>query len=165
MQITLHEAANNVRQLLDLMDPETGELPPEFEQARAVVATKAVAVAAYVLEIERQTDSVEAYAKELMDRVKAAKKKQAWLRQYLASHMAACDITEIRDDRGLFTAKLDKGHDESVEVFDAAQLPGTYMREVPAKFEPDKMLIKQSIKDGTEVPGARLVKKDRLTVK
>lgn len=165
MQITLHAAADAVRQLLDQIDPETGELPEGFEQARAIVATKAQAVAAYLLEDEKQTDMVEAYAKDLMARVKTARKRSEWLRGYLGSHMAACSITEIKDERGIFTARLEAGRDEAVEVFDQGQVPMNYLREIPAKTEPDKTLIKKAIKDGFDVPGAKLVKRDRLTIK
>lgn len=165
MNITLHAATEQVRELLDRIDPETGELPEGFEQARAIVATKSVAVAAYMLESERQADMVEGYAKDLLDRVRAARKRADWLRQYLSSHMAACGITEIKDERGLFKATLAVGRDESVEVFDVGQVPQDYLREIPAKHEPDKALIKRAIKDGFEVPGAKLVKKDRLAVR
>ena len=165
MNITLHSAAEQVRVLLDQIDPESGELPEGFEQARAIVATKAQAVAAYMLESDKQADMVEAYAKELTERVKTQRKRVQWLKQYLASHMAACGITEIKDERGIFAAKLEVGRDEAIEVFDAAQIPADYMREIPAKQEPDKVLMKRAMKDGFEIPGARLVKRDRLTVK
>ena len=79
--------------------------------------------------------------------------------------MAAAGVTEITDERGVFKASLSVGRDESVEVFDEAQLPQDYLREIPAKYEADKTLIKKAIKDGYEVPGAHLVKKDRLTIK
>jgi len=165
MKITLYQAADSVRDLLDQIDPETGELPEGFEQARALVATKAQACAAFVLDNEAQADMVEAHAKSLLERVRTARKRSQWLRQYLSSHMAACGVISIKSDDGTFSAKLDIGRDESVEVFDAAQLPMDYMREIPAKYEPDKSLIKKAIKDGFEVAGARLVQKDRLTLK
>lgn len=165
MNITLYQAANTVRDLLDQIDPETGELPPEFEQARAIVATKAQAVAAFVLDNDAQADMVEQHAKSLLDRVRTARKRSEWLRQYLTSHMQACGITEIKADDGTFKASLAIGRDESVEVFDAAQVPMEYMREVPATSAPDKALIKKAMKDGFDVPGAKLVKKDRLTLK
>lgn len=165
MNIALYKAAQEVRELLEQMDPETGELPPEYEQARAIVATKAQAVAAFVLENNTQADMVEAHAKALLDRVKAARKRSEWLKQYLASHMAACGVLTIKANDGTFTATLSPGRDESVEVFDAAQLPQDYLREIPAKYEPDKVLIKKALKDKFDVPGARLVAKDRLTIK
>lgn len=165
MNVTLYQAAEGVRALLDQIDPETGELPEGFDQARAIVATKAVAVAAFVLDNDAQADMVEAHAKALLDRVKTARKRSTWLRQYLHSHMVACGVTEIRSDDGTFKASLAIGRDESVDVFDAAQLPADYMREIPATSEPDKTLIKRALKDGFDVPGAKLVKKDRLTLR
>lgn len=164
MQITLHAAAEDVRALLDQIDAETGELPEGFEQARAIVATKAQAVTAYMLESDKQADAIELYAKDLMARVKTARRRSEWLRSYLASHMAACGITEIKDERGIFRAVLSPGRDEAIDVFDQAKLPQDYLREMPAKFEADKNLIKKAIKDGFDVPGARLVRKDRLTI-
>lgn len=165
MNITLYKAAADVRELLDQIDPETGEMPEGYEQARALVATKAQACAAFILENDAQADMVEAHAKELMARVKIARRRSEWLKDYLKSHMTACGITSIKSDDGTFSAKLDFGRDESVDVFEPALLPNDYIREIPAKYEPDKTLIKKAIKDGFEVPGARLVAKDRLTIK
>lgn len=165
MNITLYQAAADVRELLDQIDPETGEVPEGFEQARALVATKAKACAAYILDNDAQADMVEAHAKSLLERVKAARKRSQWLRQYLQSHMTACGIQSIKSDDGTFTAVLQIGRDESVEVFDAGMLPADYMREIPAKQEPDKLLIKKALKDGHDVPGAKLAHKDRLTIK
>ncbi len=165
MQISLYQAASTVRDLLDQIDPETGELPEGFEQARAIVATKAQAVAAFILENEAQAKMVEDHAKALLDRVRTARRRSEWLRQYLHSHMSACGVLSIKSDDGTFSAVLAPGRDESVEIFDLAQLPKDYMREVPAKLEPDKALIKQAIKDKFEVPGARIIAKDRFTLK
>jgi len=165
MQITLYKAAEEVRHLLEQVDTETGELPEGYEQARAIVATKAQAVAAFILEDEAQADMVESHAKALLDRVKAARKRHQWLKGYLASHMAACGITSIKSDDGTFSAKLDMGRDKSVDVFQPELLPQDYMREIPAKYEPDKTLIKKALEDGYDVPGARIVAKDRLTLK
>jgi hypothetical protein len=165
MQITLYQAAAQVRDMLEQIDVETGELPEGFEHARELVAAKAQACAAFILENDAQANMVEAHAKALLDRVRTARKRSDWLREYLRSHMAASGVLSLKSDDGTFSAVLSPGRDESVEVFDAAQLPPDYLREVPAKYEPDKALIKKAMKDGFEVPGARLVAKDRLTLK
>jgi hypothetical protein len=52
-----------------------------------------------------------------------------------------------------------------VDIFDEKQLPQDYLREIPAKYEPDKKLIKKAMDDGFEVPGARIVAKDRLEIR
>jgi hypothetical protein len=165
MQITLHKAADDVRALLDQIDPETGEMPEGFEQARGIVATKATAVAAYLIESEKQADAADEYVKELSTRVKAARKRSEWLRGYLQSHMAACGLLEIKDERGIFKATLSVGRDEAVEIFDENQIPFNYMVEVPATQKPDKTLMKKAMKEGFDIPGAKLVKRDRLTIK
>lgn len=162
--ITLHAATEEVRALLDQVDSETGELPPELEQARELVATKAVSVAAYIIDSERQAEMGEAYAKELTAKVKTIRNRAAWLRRYLSEHMAAAGIAKISDARGIFSARLEPGRDKSVDVFDASQVPADYMREVPATSAPDKALIKKAIGDGFDVPGARIVARDRLTI-
>ena len=165
MNITLYSAAEEVRELLDQIDPETGEIPEGYEQARAIVATKAKAVAAFVLDTEAQADMVEQHAKALLARVKSARKRAEWIRQYLQAHMTACGITSIKSDDGTFSVAIKIGMDKSVEIYDADQLPSDYMREIPAKQEPDKVLIKKAIADSFDVPGARIVAKDRLTIK
>lgn len=165
MNVTLYQAAEQVRELLDQIDPETGEMPEGFEGARALVETKSRAVAAFILDTEAQADMIEAHGKTLIARAKAARKRTDWLRQYLKTHMQAADILSIKSEDGTFSAKLEKERDESVDVFEPGLLPQDYMREIPAKYEPDKALIKKAIKDGFEVPGARIVKNDRLTIK
>jgi hypothetical protein len=162
--ITLHAATEEVRALLDQIDPETGELSPEYENARALVERKAVAVVAYILETERQADYIAAYAKELAARAKAAQKRTDWLRAYLGEHMAACGISSIKDERGLFAATLAVGRDVAVEVFDADQLPAEYMR-TKITHEPDKSALRPALEAGDVVPGAKLVRRNRLTVK
>lgn len=163
--ITLHAATEQVREVLEQIDPESGEMPEGFGQARAIVAAKSVAVAAFVLETEKQAAYLKVYAKELTDRAKTAERRAEWLRTYLREHMASAGIAKVKDERGLFEATLAIGRDKSVEVFDAEQLPADYLREIPAKYEPDKTLIRAAIDKGFDVPGARLVSKDRLTIK
>lgn len=165
MQIKLYEAAEAVRAMLEQIDPETGELPEGFEQARAMVATKAQSCAAWILSNEAEASLVEQHAKTLLDRVKTARKRSEWLREYLRSHMAAAGILSIKSDDGTFSAKLDKDRDESVEIYDERMLPMDFMREIPAKFEPNKADIRRALKEGFGVPGAKLVAKDRLTLK
>jgi hypothetical protein len=164
MNITLYKAAEEVRHLLEQVDPETGLLPEGYDEARALVASKAQAVCAFILENNAQADMVELHAKALLDRVKTARKRSDWLKEYLRTHMAGSGIREIKSDDGTFHAKLEIGRDESVEIYDAASLPEDYLREV-VKTEPDKTLIKKAIKDNFVVPGARIVAKDRLTIK
>lgn len=162
--VTLYAASAELRDLLEQVDPETGELPEGLEHARNVVAAKSQAVAAFILENEAQADMVEQHAKALMQRVKTARRRSEWLRDYLRQHMSAAGILAIKSECGTFACKLEKERDEAIEVYDDKQVPRDYLRET-VKVEPDKTLIKKAIKDGFEVPGAKLVRKDRLSIK
>lgn len=164
MQITLYSAAQSVRELLEQIDPETGELPAELEQAREIVTRKAQACAAFVLENDAQADMVEQHAKALMERVKQARKRSEWLRQYIYQHMAACGITEIKADDGTFKASLQIGRDESVELDEGAEFPPELCND-PKPPAPSKTKIKAAILAGQAIAGARIVRKDRLTIK
>jgi hypothetical protein len=164
MNITLYSAAAQVRELLEQVDESTGELPEGLGQARALVATKSQAVAAWVLQNEAEADLVEAHAKAMLVRVKAARKRSEWLRDYLRLHMDATGVLSIKSDDGTFTCKLERERDEAVEVFDDKQLPATFLR-TTTKTEPDKVSIKQALKEDRDVPGAKLVRKDRLTIR
>jgi Siphovirus Gp157 len=164
MNITLYQAAQDVRELLEQVDSETGELPEGYEQARAIVATKSKACAAFILENQKQADMVELHAQGLLDKVKQARKRSGWLVQYLIMHMKSSGITEIKSDDGTFRVKLELERDKSVDIYELALLPTDYMREIPAEQEPNKPLIKKAIADGFEVPGARIIAKDRLTI-
>lgn len=165
MKIKLYEAAETVRHLLEQIDPETGELPEGLETARDVVIHKAQAVTAFILSNEAEADMVEVHAKHLLEQVKSARKRGDWLRTYLQSNMVATGILSIKSDDGTFSAKLERERDVSVDVFDDKQLPGDYLTEVPSYLKADKKLIRKALDDGYDVPGARLLRKDRLTLK
>lgn len=47
----------------------------------------------------------------------------------------------------------------------ARESRGGMMREIPARKEVDKPSIKKAIGGGKDVPGARIVEKDRLEIK
>jgi hypothetical protein len=163
--ITLHAAVETVRELLDSIDPETGELPAEYEQARAIVATKATAVAAYILQSQREMDMVAGYIKELQQRLVSQQRRAEWLKTYLREHMKAAGISKISDERGIFSAVLAVGRDKSVDVFEPELVPIEYQRAVPATWTPDKTMIRAALDAGVDVPGARVVARDRLTIK
>lgn len=165
MNITLYKAAEELQDILNSLDPETGEIPESLDNARALVAQKAVNVVAYLKDTDSKADYLMAAAKELQDRAKKQKKRNEWLRQYLAFHMRQTGITHIKDESGMFEAKLEIERDQSVDVFDTEQVPDEYMRTIPETQEPNKTLIASELKLGIDVPGARIVKKDRLTIK
>lgn len=165
MRITLSSLADELESSLDQMDPETGELGTEYGHIREMVETKAASVAAYALNSEAQADAMEARAKELAAGAKAIRKRGEWLRRYLLENMQRTGITEIKANDGSLRIKRYPERDVSVEVFQPELVPADYMRVIPATEAPDKTLIGRALKDGFDVAGCRIVKRDRLEVK
>ena len=161
--VTLWKAAEDLREVLDQVDPETGELPEGFENAYGLVKNKGAKVGAYILQTEAEMDMIETRAKELLARVRTQKKRNEWLRNYLLENMSATGIREIAVEDGA-KIKFYPERDEAVEIFDERQVPAEYFAD-PKPPEISRTKIKAAIKAGVEVPGALLTKRHRLEVK
>lgn len=163
--LTLYTLTQDLIDLFDQIDPETGEFPEEYGKAREMVANKAANVAAYIANRELAIEAMKARVKQVNDHIKAAEKRADWLRQYLCENMRAAGITEIQSDDALLKIKRQPDRDEAVEVFDESMVPAVYMNvPVPILPRPDKAAIKHALKAGLDVPGARIVKRDRLVI-
>jgi len=69
----------------------------------------------------------------------------------------------VKHELGLFSAKLYLERDESVEIDADAKFPPELCND-PKPPTPSKTKIKAAIKAGEAVAGARIVRKDRLTI-
>ena len=162
---SLYQLAHDFREQIDsLFDPETGEALPAFDEFRVMLGNKANQVAAYVLNCESDA----AQAKEAVKRIKALQtayeRKADRLRQYLAENMKTAGINEIKATDGSFVVKLYVDRDESVEIEEGALFPAELCND-PKPPEPSKTKIKNAILAGQPVAGARIVRKDRLSIK
>lgn len=162
---SLYQLAHNFREQLDsLFDPETGEALPAFDEFRVMLGNKANQVAAYVLNCESDA----AQAKEAIKRIKALQtayeRKADRLREYLAENMRTAGIHEIKAADGSFVVKLYVDRDESIEIEEGASFPAELCND-PKPPEPSKTKIKNAILAGQPVAGARIIRKDRLTIK
>jgi hypothetical protein len=164
LNITLYKAADDLRQTLDQLDPETGELPDGYENALGLVKNKGRSVVAYYLDTEAQADMVELHAKELLGRVKTQRKRNEWLKGYLKDCMKTAGITEIKADDGSFKATFYANRDEAVVIDPVKPIPAKYLSD-PAPLEPSKTKIKAALKAGTVLDFAYLAKNDRLEIK
>lgn len=164
--VTLYALADQLAHTLDQIDPETGELPEGFSDLRELVAHKGAAVAAYICQREFEAEAMAARLKEIDKRIKAQRSRNERLREYLLWNMQRVGMTEIRSEDLLLSVKRFPERDEAVDIFDERQIPAAFVvtPEPPAP-RPDKVAIRKAIKAGEEVPGARLIKRDRLEIK
>lgn len=163
MSITLFDAAQQVRDSLGHIDPETGELVEAYAESRALFEQKAVACVAYAKDEAANIEAAEAMLKQMTEKVRARKERLARFKTYMAECMKATGITEVKHETGLFSAKLYIGRDESIVIEEGATFPPELCAD-PRPPEPSKTKIKAAIKAGEPVAGASLVRKDRLTI-
>lgn len=167
--LSLYTLSDEVERLLsseDAYDAETGELSPALVEALGAMKDKGANVVAYILNRDAEIQAIEQHEAKIAAHKAGIVRKQEKLREYLAFNMKRTGITEIAANDGTFKAKLHIDRDSSVEIYDDKQIPAQFMTTPkPPEPKPSKTEIAKAIKAGTEVPGARIVKKDRLEIR
>jgi hypothetical protein len=101
-----------------------------------------------------------------IERLQALKKHRvsvaAGVRKYLFDNMQRMGIGKI--DCPLFTLDIVK-NPPSVEIYDTMSIPAEYTYTPEPVVKIDKVKIKEAIKAGKEVPGAKLESSTRLRIK
>lgn len=161
--ITLFDAAQAVREAVNQIDQETGEVQENYTESRELFQNKAVACVAYAKEEAATVASAKAMLKDMAAKVEAREKRLERFEAYLADCMKATGITEVKHELGLFAAKLYPERDESVEIDDGAVFPASLCND-PKPPTPSRTKIKAAIKRGEAIAGARIVRKDRLSI-
>lgn len=161
--ITLFDLAQQVRESVNQIDPDTGEIVDSYSDSRELFQQKAVACVAYAKEEAATLESAKAMLRDMADKLDARVRRLDRFKEYMADCMKATGITEVKHDLGLFGAKLHIDRDESVELDDDAVFPASLCND-PKPPAPSKTKIKAAIKAGEAVAGARIVRKDRLTI-
>lgn len=145
-------------------DPETGEALPVFEDQRALIGNKIEQVAAYILNVELDAAAAKTAMKRIADLAEASERKADHLRKYLAENMRASGITEIKADDRSFVVKLYLDRDESVVIDEGAVFPPELCAD-PKPPVPSRSKIKTAILNNEPIAGARIVRRDRLTIR
>lgn len=162
----LYDLTNEFRDAaakLEDLDLDEQTVADTLEGMAGELEAKAVSVAAFARNLEATAGSIKAAEADMAARRKALEKRADSLRAYLLRCMEAAGIKKIESPHFALTVKAKP---PSVDVFDAEQLPADYMRQIePPPPAPDKVLIGKALKDGFDVPGARLVTGNRLEVK
>lgn len=144
------------------VDQDTGEIGSD--NLELLVSRNPIGTCAFVLNTLASADMIDAHIQQMQAKVKALRNNAERAKEALKYAMKQTNVLKIESDDKTFKAVLSIGRDKSVEIFDEKQLPQEYLREIPVSYAPDKALIKKSIEDKFEVPGARIVEKDRLTL-
>lgn len=164
--LSLYELSAEFRATADILADM--DLPPEvvadtLESIALPLEQKAVSVAAFARNLEAASEQIEQAEKAMFARRKAMLNRAKHLREYLLMNMQACGITKIEHPQFVIAVR---NNPESVVIEDERQIPVDYLRQPePPPPAPDRALIKMAIKDGFDVPGAKLTRTQRLDIK
>ena len=146
-------------QILDCIDPETGEVMDidRLEALNMAKAEKVDNVACWVKNLEADVVAFEAQEKAFADRKAAAKRKIDSLKHYLTDALGGQNFSS---DRCTVSFRRSK----AVSVLDEAAVPAEYMTE-KITCTPNKTAIAALLKTGAAVPGCELVERVNPSVK
>src|SRR5574343_345673 len=147
----LHDTDIDEQTILDTLEAESGDL-----------VEKGKNVAAVFRNLESDAKQIKEAEQQLAERRKAIEKRAESLKQYLKTNMEIAGIHKI--ECPWFVVSI-AHNPEAVTVDDESLIPRDYFKEIPATYQLDKALVKSAIKDGYDVPGARLTRGTSLRIK
>ena len=155
--LSLYEIAAEYRQmvehLLDTQD-DAQTVADTLEAEAYPLEAKAQQVAYAIKTLQANAAAIKEAEEAMAKRRKAMENRAENILEYLHNCMTTAGIQRI--DCPHFAIAIKK-KPASVEIFDAAQIPPAYLRfSEPPPPAPDKAAIKEAIKSGKEVPGAKL---------
>ena len=148
--------------LADLdMDDQT--VADTLEGMSGELEVKATNVAMFARNLDVTAAAIKDAEAQMAARRKALEHRAEGLRRFLLGAMVHAGITKIECPQLRLSVR---DNPPAVDVFDEAQLPNAYMRQpTPPPPAPDKTAIKAALATGADVPGARLVRGQRLEIK
>lgn len=138
-----------------LIDQDTGEVmdPQEFENLAMQREEKIENIALACKNLAAEAEALKAEKQAFEARQKAAENRLKWLKGYLAY---------VLDGQKFKTTRVEVSFRKSEAVVVDGDVPEAYLVYKP---EPDKVMIKQALKFGVQVPGCRLETKNNVSVR
>ena len=146
------------------IDLETGEIKPEIMQqlsiSRNELETKAVDYGYVIKAFDDEIDIIEREIERLEERKAYVKKNKERMKTIVGSAMEEFGINKIKSE----TLQLSFRKSESVDIFDESLIDDKF-KKVKTEISLDKTAIKNAIKNGEDVQGAKIVEKNNLQIK
>lgn len=154
---TLYDIIKSIESFEFEVDEETGEIlnMAELDALQVDKETKVENIAMFIKNLKADAAMYADEEKAFAQRKKAAANKAERLQKYLAAMLAG---EKYKSARVAITWRKS----EQVDITSIDELPAGYY---VTEKKPDKMKIKQAMKNGEQVPGAVLVERENIQVK
>ena len=145
------------------LDLDAQTIADTLEGLSGDLETKAQNVAFFVRNLEATAAAIKQAEADMAARRKAMENRADSLKRYIFESMTVAGIEKIECPH--FRLAI-KNNPAAVEIFEPGLLPASFMRTPePPPPAPDKTAIKEAMKAGQDVPGARLTSGQRLEIK
>ena len=156
--MTLYEINEQIKKAIELgFDPETGEILDEsaLEQLQMDRDEKIENICLFIKDLKAEAAALDAEKKNLDTRAIVAKRKSDSLSRYLQAML---------DGEKFKTARCSVSYrkTQAVQIVDEDAIPEEFIR---IKEEPDKVSLKEALKEGHEIPGAFLETRQSMIIK
>lgn len=144
-------------QIAGLVDPETGEIADfeAFEKLNLDLDTKIKNIALWIINLRSDAEQLEEQEKKFRERKTSAKNKAEYLKNLLDGFLSG-------EKRSYPEVVISYRKSEQVAVDDNAKLDDRFLR---IKTEIDKTALKDALKHGESIEGARLEVKNNIQIK
>lgn len=139
------------------------QIRKEYEQEVEELMRKVEHIADFIVDMEESADAARIEINRLLARELSFLAKAKRLKEYVMHVMETRGTDRLETPLVTLERRLNP---ESVEILSADLIPDEYKRTVaPPTPQPDKTKIKDALKSGKDVAGAKLVRRPRLVMK
>lgn len=160
--MTLYEMSQTAKQLYELL--ESGDIDEQVltDTLESIGASEKLQDYVHVLKtFEAEITMIDAEMARLKENKRILENRSEYLKCKMIEYMQATNQKTAA--AGTFKVKLNER--KSCEITDESLIPMEYMREIPAKLEPDKREMLKALKDGEKISGATLKTSYSVTAK
>lgn len=145
--------------ILDCIDEETGEILnfEKLSELQMERERKLEGVALWIKNLKADAAAYKAEKDAFADKEKAAKTKLEKLSEWLSNALDGQKMNTVR-------VAVSFRKSESVKITDIDAIPDKYLVETITE-SPDKIMIKDDLKHGVEIPGCELELKNNIQIK
>tara|TARA_B100001027_G_C16003063_1_gene213524 strand:+ start:21 stop:512 length:492 start_codon:yes stop_codon:yes gene_type:complete len=159
---TLYDITNEFEKLLDnLLDHDDSDLIKEIESIEGEFKSKSANVAKYIRNLEHLAAGIKEVENNQKNRRVSLEKKIIKLKDYLRFNFERTNTEKIENDDIVIAMYKNP---VKVNILDENKIPEKFFHLKEAKVL-NKDKVKESLKNGEDIPGCELIQEKRITIK
>lgn len=159
---TLYDITNEFEKLLDnLLDHDDSDLIKEIESIEGEFKSKSANVAKYIRNLEHLAAGIKEVENNQKNRRFSLEKKIIKLKDYLRFNFERTNTEKIENDDIVIAMYKNP---VKVNILDENKIPEKFFHLKEAKVL-NKDKVKESLKNGEDIPGCELIQEKRITIK